>query len=324
MHALPSLRQIQETASAIEPHIAATPQLDCFSARIRELTEEIDLSLKLELFQVTGSFKPRGAVNTVLQLDDAAMKAGITAFSAGNHAIAAAYAAKVCGTSAKVVMPATANSYRVGRCRAYGADVIHADSIARVIEVVESLQESENRSLVHPFEGESTTLGTATVGLEICNHDKALDAIVVPVGGGGLISGVALAARHLLPGCEVYGVEPEGARGMSDSLAIGKPLDKVNVETIADSLGAPLHLPYSFSVVQQCVADVVCVTDAALSTMMRTVFEELKLAVEPAGAASLAAIAGPLKERLRGKRVCALVCGSNIDPESWQRLAGPA
>jgi len=320
MTMLPSLSNIREAAAAIEPHVVATPQSDCHSNRIAELVPEVDLSLKMELLQVTGSFKPRGAVNTVLQLDEAALQAGITAFSAGNHAIAAAYAAKVCGTSAKVVMPTTANPYRVDGCRAYGAEVIQAETISRVVEVVEELQRSEGRALVHPFEGESTTLGTATVGLEICSDDKSLDAIVVPVGGGGLISGVALAAKHLLPGCKVYGVEPEGARGMSDSLARGKPLEKVSVNTIADSLGAPLHMPYSFSVVQQCVDDIVCVSDDELRAMMKVSFEELKLAVEPAGAASLAAIAGPLKERLKGQRVCALVCGSNIDPDTWFRL----
>jgi len=307
-------------STEMDPSRLSATGFGCHSNRIAELVPEVDLSLKMELLQVTGSFKPRGAVNTVLQLDEAALQAGITAFSAGNHAIAAAYAAKVCGTSAKVVMPTTANPYRVDGCRAYGAEVIQAETISRVVEVVEELQRSEGRALVHPFEGESTTLGTATVGLEICSDDKSLDAIVVPVGGGGLISGVALAAKHLLPGCKVYGVEPEGARGMSDSLARGKPLEKVSVNTIADSLGAPLHMPYSFSVVQQCVDDIVCVSDDELRAMMKVSFEELKLAVEPAGAASLAAIAGPLKERLKGQRVCALVCGSNIDPDTWFRL----
>lgn len=317
---LPSLQQIEHAAQRIAPHVIETPLQPCHGSHVVSATSGIDLSVKLELFQHTGSFKPRGAINTVLQLDEDQRRQGITAFSAGNHAIATAYAANACGVSAKVVMPETANPYRVKRSKEYGAEVLFAASIAEVLDVVKQLQTEEQRTLVHPFEGEATTIGTATVGLEICRADKALDAIVVPVGGGGLISGIALGASHLSPGCRVYGVEPTGASGMSDSLAVGEPMPKVNVNTIADSLGAPLHLPYSFSVVQQCVAGMVQVSDAELKSMMRMVFEDLKLAVEPAGAAALAAIVGPLKEELQGKRVCAVVCGSNIDVGTWERL----
>ena len=249
-----------------------------------------------------------------------ALKSGVTAVSAGNHAIATAYAASVVGTSAKVVMPSTANAYRVETCKRYGAEVVLTESIAAAFKEVERLNQQEGRTVVHPFEGPATTTGNASLALEILGIDKDIQDIVVPIGGGGLISGIAVAVKSVLPDCRVIGVEPEGACGMMKSLEQGSPLPEVSVNTIADSLGAPLHLPYSFSMIQQCVDDVVVVSDADIVQMMRLMFEDLKLAVEPAGAAALTAIAGPLKNRLAGRRVAAIVCGSNIDIQSWQTL----
>jgi len=144
--------------------------------------------------------------------------------------------------------------------------------------------------------------------------------VVVPVGGGGLISGMAAAFKVLQPDCRVIGVEPEGAAGMRDSLEAGAPLPKVEVKTIADSLGAPLHAPYSFSVVQQCVDQMVTVDDNALREMMAIMHGDLKLVAEPACAAALAAIVGPLKKSIAGKRVGALLCGSNIDLATFNTL----
>jgi len=299
---IPTLDAVRDTAKRIAPFVNHTPQLDYYGSALPALIPDINLSLKQELFQKTGSFKPRGAVNVVLGLDAAQKEAGITAFSAGNHAIATAYAARCAGVDAKVVMPATANPYRVEACKRYGATVLFADTITEVLGVVERLQKEENRSLVHPFEGEATTLGTATLGLEMCEHDASLQAVVVPVGGGGLISGVAAAVKRSLPDCKVYGVEPFGADGMQQSLKLGHPVEHVDVSTIADSLGAPLHMPYSYSLVSACVDDFVCVSD-----------DELR----PAGAAALAAIHGPLRKKLEGQRVAAVVCGSNIGCNTW-------
>ena len=317
---VPAIEAVRNTASRIAPYVNHTPQLDYYGSELPGLLPDIDLSLKQELFQRTGSFKPRGAVNVVLGLDDSEKEAGITAFSAGNHAIATAYAAQCAGVDAKVVMPASANPYRVEACKRYGATVLFADNIAEVLGVVERLQKEENRSLVHPFEGEATTLGTATLGLEMCEHDASLQAVVVPVGGGGLISGVAAAVKRMLPDCKVYGVEPLGADGMQQSLKLGHPLEHVDVSTIADSLGAPLHMPYSYSVVSACVDEFVSVSDDELRRMMRLMFEDLKLAVEPAGASALAAILGPLREKLKGLRVGAVLCGSNIGCDTWADL----
>src|SRR5690348_18341932 len=179
--------------------------------------------LKLELFQHTGTFKARGALLNAMALPDDAKRLGVTAVSAGNHAIAVAFAARSVGTTAKVVMPKTANASRVAMCRAYGAEVVLTDDVYAAFEEVERIQQDEGRTFIHPFEGERTVLGTATVGYELCNQVDDLDAVIVPVGGGGLIAGVACAVKQMQPRCKVYGVEPAGADSLSRSFAAGSP-----------------------------------------------------------------------------------------------------
>lgn len=317
----PSIEQIRATASRIAPYVLRTPVMPCYGSRLEHLLPTgSELWLKLELLQRTGSFKSRGAVNVMMHLEEEQKRQGVTAFSAGNHAIATAFAADILDLSAKVAMPRTANPYRVERCRAYGADIVFADTIGELVEIVAELQEQEGRALVHPFEGVHTTEGTATCGLEFAEDVPELETVVVPVGGGGLISGVAAAFKALQPGCRVIGVEPEGAAGMRDSIKAGTPMAKVEVNTIADSLGAPLHGAYSFSVVQQCVDDMVTVSDRELKDMMGLMHADLKLVAEPACAAALAAIAGPLRESLQGQRIGALLCGSNIDLPTFTSL----
>ena len=179
-------------------------------------------------------------------------------------------------------------------------------------------------ALIHPFEGVHTFEGTATVGLEFMEDAPELDAVIVPVGGGGLIAGIAAAVKQMQPGCSVFGVEPSGACGMSESLKRGAALDSVPVNTIADSLGAPMHKPLSYNIVQELVDDVVCVSDTQLASVMRLMFTDLKLAVEPACAAALTALIHPLNDRLRGMNVGLILCGSNIDIDTWQRFASAA
>lgn len=287
---------------------------------------DMHLFVKLELLQYTGSFKARGALNATSHAMQAATPGeqftGVTAFSAGNHAIATAYAAKVLGTSAKVVMPRSANAFRQQRCLAYGAELVFGDSISDLIDIVGNIQAQEGRSLIHPFEGIHTVEGTATVGVELCDDVPALDAVIVPVGGGGLISGVAAAVKQMQPDCQVIGVEPTGANGMQQSLQQHSPMKHVVVNTVADSLGAPMHAPYSFSLVERYVDQMVSVTDAQMCSAMRRMFTDLKLAVEPACAAALAALQGPLADTLRSKRVALIACGSNIDLASWHKLTG--
>lgn len=279
-----------------------------------------EIFLKLELLQYGGSFKPRGALTVMFDLSQEALGRGVTTVSAGNHAIAVGYAARVLGTSAKVVMPKTANPARIARSKSFGADVILVEDVHVAFDEVLRIEREEGRSFVHPFEGPLTALGTATVGLELCDQVADLEAVIVPIGGGGLCAGVATAVKIINPDCQVFGVEPEGANTMHLSFASGKPEAIDKVRTIADSLGAPHAEMYSFSLCKRFVDDLVLVNDDDLCAMMAVMFEDLKLAVEPAGASALAALAGPLCNRLRGKRVGIIVCGTNIDTESFARF----
>jgi len=318
MLASPTLADITTTSERLAPHIIRTPSVPFTGCSIEGL-ESSSVFLKLELLQHTGSFKPRGAMNAMMHLADST--AGVTAFSAGNHAIATAFAASKLGLSAKVVMPETANPYRVERCKAFGAEVVFSQSMDDLFEKVERLQAEENRALIHPFEGPHTAAGTATVGYELCKDVPDLDAVIVPIGGGGLMAGVASAVKQLQPSATLIGVEPTGADGMAQSIRLGKPLDKVKVSSIADSLSAPMHAPYSYSVIEQHVDELVQVTDDQLRDAMRCMFVDAKLAVEPACAAAYAALKYPLLGRFdKRQRVAIIACGSNIDLMSFQRI----
>lgn len=273
--------------------------------------------LKLELLQYAGSFKPRGALLEMMELSDKQLRNGVTAVSAGNHAIAVAYAAKTLGTTAKVVMPKTANDFRIEKCKSYDAGVELVDNMHLAFKRVNEIAEAEGRAFIHPFEGENIALGTATVGLELVQDAPNLDAVIVPIGGGGLIAGIAMAIKQINPDCKVFGVEPVGANSMMRSLEAGKPMEIDAVETIADSLGAPHAAPYSFGLCKRFVDDVVEVTDLQMAQMMRTMFEELKFAVEPAGASAMAGALGPLADQIEGQSVGIIVCGTNIDTSSF-------
>lgn len=309
---------IQDTRTLIDPHIVTTP---VWQWRGRELSTLIhpttQVFLKLELWQKTGTFKPRGALSNILVLDEATRARGFTAVSAGNHAIAVAYAAQIVGSPAKLVMPQNASPARVALCRAYGGEVVLVADVHEAFARVEQIQQEEGYTYIPPFEGRRTALGTATVGLELSQQLSDVDAVVVPIGGGGLIAGIASAIKLFRPAIRVYGVEPEGANSMSLSLASGKPERIDAVRTIADSLGAPFAMPYSFALCQQFVDDVVLINDEAMRQAMGLLFQEMKLAVEPAGAAATAALLGPLRDRLKGQRVALIVCGTNIDVATY-------
>lgn len=282
------------------------------------------VDVKLELFQRTGSFKARAALLHADALDAAQRARGITAISAGNHAIAAAFAARSVGTHAKVVMTATASPIRVARVRAYGGEVVTAPDVHTGFEWVRRLEADEGRTLIHPFEGRRTALGTATLGLEFVEQCPDLEAVIVPIGGGGLAAGVAAAFHALAPHVAVYGVEPEGADSMHRSFAAGSPQSIERVATIADSLGAPFALPVSYALCRRHLAGLVRVTDVELLAAMRLLAEGLRLAVEPAAAAATAALLGPLRERLAGQRVGLIACGANLDATTLGRyLAAP-
>lgn len=314
----PTIAEVKAARQRLGDLVLETPVWHCHSQVIeQQVGKNTEIFFKLELFQHGGSFKPRGALTNMFELSKEALARGVTAVSAGNHAIAVGYAAGVLGATAKVVMPRNANPARVERCKALGAEVLLVDDVHVAFDEVERIQKEEGRTFVHPFEGPLTARGTATVGLELCQQVSGLDAVIVPIGGGGLCAGIASAVKQLQPQCQVFGVEPEGAKSMTLSFASGQPQSIEKVLTIADSLGAPHAAPYSFGLCRQFVDDIVLVDDDALCQAMALLFHEMKLAVEPAGAAATAALCGPLKHRLRHKRVGLIVCGANIDSESF-------
>jgi threonine dehydratase len=321
----PSAERIAAARARLDDLIIETPVHRWRGSEIAAAVgADTEVVLKLELFQYTGSFKARGALTNMLNLAPEALARGVTAVSAGNHAIAVAYAAKTLGTSAKVVMMKTANPFRVERCRSYGAELILAEDVHSAFDTVRRIEKEEGRTFVHPYEGELTILGTATLGYEWCRQAPDLDAVIVPIGGGGLAAGIACAVKQLRPECQVFGVEPEGADSMHRSFAAGEPRPIEKVGTIADSLGAPFALPYSFGLCRRFLDDLVMIDDDAMRRAMGLLFREMKLAVEPAGAAATAALCGPLRERLAGKRVGVIVCGSNIDTATFARHLGQA
>lgn len=317
----PDISRLRYVANMLSAHVTRTPTV-AWPVPLESGGTDMQLFVKLELLQRTGSFKARGAINTLshaIQSSNGPF-AGATAFSAGNHAIATAYAARQLGTTAKVVMPRSANAFRRQRCEELGAELVFGESISDLITIVKQIQAEEGRHLVHPFEGVHTIEGTATVGIELCEDVAQLDAVIVPVGGGGLIAGVASAVKQMQPDCQVIGVEPSGANGMQQSLSSGAPKTQVSVSTIADSLGAPMHAPRSFSLVRQFVDQIVTVSDDQLRDGMRRMFTDMKLVVEPACAASIAALQGPLARTMHGKRVALIACGTNIDLATYSAL----
>ena len=321
----PTVEAIRANRARLGERIVTTPirQLvdDAVAAAVGASTQ---VWLKEELFQRTGSFKPRGALSVMLDLDAAALARGVTGVSAGNHAISLGYCARILGTTAKVVMPKSANPFRIQVCRELGAQVVLVDNVHEAFALVHHIVADEGRTLVHPYEGPKTALGTASVGMEFVDQVRAagaeLDAVIVAAGGGGLTGGVACAVKQMSPQTAVYVVEPEGADSLSRSLKAGSPQAIESVRTIADSLGAPRCEPYSFELNRRFVDEVVLVSDDQIRAAMRLLFRSAKLAVEPAGAAALAALMNaPLRERLEGKRVGLVICGANIDAETFAR-----
>ncbi len=313
-----SLAAIEATRERLGSRVLETPVHAWQHPELRErLPAGTEVFAKLELWQYTGTFKVRGAFNVLLSQEPGSLSRGVTAISAGNHAIATAYAAQQLGLSAKVVMLRHANPLRVELCRSFGAELILADDAQAGFALVEKLVQQEGRFFVHPFDGLHTSLGTATLGLEFCQQVPQLDAVIVPIGGGGLASGVAAAVKACRPGCKVYGVEPRGAPTMTRAFEAGEPVTLEAMSTVADSLAAPFTGTTSLSLCQQHVDEVLLLEDTEILAAQAFAFRTLKFALEPAGAASTAGLLGPLRERLAGQRVGVVICGTNIDANTF-------
>ncbi|MCH7821236.1 MAG: threonine/serine dehydratase [Proteobacteria bacterium] len=317
---VPSVTAIQTLQNLLGNDIYRTPVLRCATIEDR-MGGDTRVYAKMEFLQRTGTFKARGALAVIKSLTAAQLEAGVTAVSAGNHAIATAYAATVAQTSAKVVMISSANPMRIEACRSYGAEIVMVNDVHDAFSVAEQIEKEEGRFFVHPFDGPVIATGTGTIGLEICEQCDDIDTVIIPVGGGGLIGGMANAIRQLRSDIEIIGVEPVGADSMHRSYAAGEARSIDKVRTIADSLGAPFASPYSFALCRQNVDRLVMVDDDQLRASMGFLFQSLKIAVEPACAASTAALLGPLRDELTGRKIVLTLCGSNID---WETFAGQA
>jgi len=318
----PDLDAFHMQAKRLRNHLRLTPVQAWESpTKDRLLGEDCHPVLKLELFQKAGSFKARGALTVVSRMSDTEKARGIVAGTGGNHGVAVALAAKTYGVDAKIIVPKTINSMRLRAIKDLDAEVMQVESIADVLDMMVKVAKDEGRTIVHPFEGENITLGTGTLGAEFAEQVPDLDAVIVPIGGGGLASGVACAIKQAKPSCMVYGVEPTGANSMTLAFETGTTgVLPGGPKSIADSLSAPYSAPYSYAVCRKFINEIVLIEDDAMRQAMKILFEDLKLAVEPAGAASTAALIGPLKEKCAGKKVGLIVCGANIGTESFFEL----
>ncbi len=281
--------------------------------------QETEVHLKLELLQQTGTFKARGALTVMLNLSADQLHPGVTAFSGGNHAIAVAYAAHCLGVDARVVMQRSANWLREAKARAYGATVEMAEDGRAAKARADELARTQGRAFIHPFEDPATVLGTATLGLEWMEQTPKLDAVIIAIGGGGLMAGASSAIRLISPSTRIFGVEPEGADVMQRSFALGTPAEMSRIDTIADSLGPPSAGPLTLALCRRNVDRLVTVSDQEIREAMALLFYDANLAVEPAGAAATAALIGPLREELSGSRVGVLICGSVIDSATFHQ-----
>jgi threonine dehydratase len=305
-----SLSDVYAARESIGNKLVRTPLLynEALSARLGR-----SIYLKLENLQKTGSFKPRGVLTKIAALSDEEKTHGLITISAGNHAQALAYAAQASGLHCTVVMPSTAQATKVANTRAYGAEVIlHPDHIT-LLERMRAEQEAHDYVYVPPFDDPYVIAGQGTIGLEIMADLPDAAAVVVPVGGGGLISGISTAVKGLSPAIRVFGVEPEGAPGMFNSLATGHAVHLDSVNTIADGLAAPFAGELTYRIVRELVDEVVLISDAEIAAAVPVLIESAKVVPEPAGAAALGALLAGRVALPPDGPVVVIVSGGNLD-----------
>ena len=310
-----SLADAQRARPVIARHILRTPLVSSHS-----LGERIgaEAHLKLENLQRTGSFKVRGAVYAMSRLPTEARAAGVVTMSAGNAAQAIAYAGRAQGVRVTVVMPDTAPKTKIAATRGYGAEIRFAPDMTQLLPMVQELQ-AKGLHFLHPFDDNDVIAGHASLGLEILEDLPDVDLVVVGVGGGGLISGVALALRGLRPATRILGVEPEGAQGVRKALDAGHSVRLASTNTVADGLAAPFAGERNLEIIKRDVDDVVAISDDAILDGLRFLVARARVVAEPAGAAAVGALLNGAVKPRPGERVVAIVSGGNIDPD---RLAG--
>ena len=321
----PGMDMIEAAAREIDGAVLRTPVLPLSSAKWDGILppEAASVTLKLEMFQQSGSFKARGALLAMRRLTAEERAAGVVAASGGNHALAVCWAAKAAGVDALITMPSHVDQSRIDGCRALGATVELYEDMPAAFAAMDAAAQA-GRKMLHPFEGEAMCLGAATVGREYLEQTPEADLFIVPVGGGGLIAGMSRAIKLIKPEAQVIGVEPTGADALSRSFEEGRPVRLDRVETIADSLSAPMAMPYSYAVARAHVDEMVRITDAQMRQAMGHYQKVLRLMAEPACAASLAALLGPLRARAAGRHVALIACGSNISLSRLSALMADA
>ncbi|MCI5893179.1 MAG: threonine ammonia-lyase [Clostridiales bacterium] len=288
--------------------------------RTSRMCPDCNLYIKTENLQVTGSFKVRGAYYKISQLSDEEKKKGVIACSAGNHAQGVALAAARNGIKAKICIPDGAPISKVEATKSYGADVCLVEGVYDdAYEKAVSLVEETGATFIHPFDDEMVIAGQGSIGLEIIDQLPEIDAVVVPVGGGGLISGVGFALKSLDPDIKVYGVQAEGAPSMKRSISDNKIETLSDVHTIADGIAVKTPGDNTFELCKKYVDDIVTVSDDEISTAILELIEREKLIAEGAGATSVAAVMFN-KIPVKGKNVVCLVSGGNIDVTILSRV----
>lgn len=309
MNHIPSLDDIKEVHERIKPFIHQTPVLS--STSINELAG-CEIFFKCENFQKIGAFKARGGMNAVLSLSKAEQEKGITTHSSGNHAQAIALAAKTVGTKAYIVMPSNAPIIKKNGVKALNGEIIECEPTLEAREsTVQQVIDRTGATFVHPFNNYDVIAGQATATVELIAEIPNLQVIMAPVGGGGLLSGTALATHYLLPDAEVIAGEPEGAADAILSFKCGKIEKAPYIKTIADGLMTNLG-DKTLEIIRMYVKDIIVVSDEEIIAAMRLIWERLKIVIEPSCAVPFAALLKQ-KERFAGKKVGIILTGGNVD-----------
>ncbi len=306
--------QLEATQALLHNRIHTTPTLSLEAATLAQLYPDTEFFFKMEQWQKGGTFKLRGALTRLLTTSP--WPKGVTAASAGNHAIAVGLAAEELGLPAHVAMMNTASPLRVKMAEATGARVELCEPGEKTFKTAQCIAEANNYLFVHPFDGAPVTHATATIAAEMLAQSGGLDAIFVAIGGGGLSGGLAAGGKLLNPKLKIFGIEPRGGNAMQQSIANQHAVPSVPVNTIADSLGTPMTTDYCYQINQDLLDHLLVVDDDDICAAMVMAQQDLKLALEPAAATALAGLivhADHFRPRLSRKKVGVLICGSNID-----------
>jgi threo-3-hydroxy-L-aspartate ammonia-lyase len=320
MLTLPTYHDVAAAAKRIEGKANRTPVM---TSRTVNAEMGAEFFFKCENFQRMGAFKFRGAMNALSQFDERQRAAGVVAFSSGNHAQAIALAAKLLGIPATIIMPLDAPAAKVAATKGYGGTVVTYDRYTEDREEIgRNLAEKHGMTLIPPYDHPHVIAGQGTAAKELIEEVGPLDALFVCLGGGGLLSGSALATRELAPHCQIYGVEPEAGNDGQQSFRSGEIVHIETPKTIADGAQTQHLGQYTFPIIKRDVNDILTATDAQLVTCMRFFAERMKMVVEPTGCLGFAA-AREMKAQLQGKRVGIIVSGGNVDMERYSAfLAG--